>query len=996
MKKTILLILFAFLFAAPTEASQGVDLTTAQYLSATSPASGSDLTTSDGGAFILRLRDLPTSPAGDKTIMEMTGFMRVYVASGTNNIVLDPARVGEPNVTLATGGRTAGFLVIGQNSSQFYTPAGLSMWHVYFWDETGANKLEATQAVVSKATYDLTSKAIAFGARVGGTEQSGIYLDHIDWSKSLWPAYHQHPVPRVPGSPLDTLYMRWGLESVYTGESGHALSAFSLTANGSPSFTAFPNVNPVADPSATATNQSLVKVILDGSKSWDIDHQTIKSITATGFTWAFVSKPGGAATPTITCASCEVTTLTGVDTVGSYTYSLTVTDELGNASSATNVSVTVAALTAVASASRTSVYVGEPVVFESRTSAGVAQGPLSGSGQEGRWGAEWDFGDSRGSYSAAKIPAPTHSFLTPGVYTVTLTTRNHNSQTATDTETITVTAFPTTFTSTIDVASGGDIQAAINTAAAATGNIRIRLAQGGTYTLGATLQLKEKVDANWILITSAGTADGTWPAANTRVGSSESTLMAKIQVTSSNHSILSTQPGVSVQHYKFHGIEFYSSQASSGLGMIVLGDSASDASATLYQDQQSKVPKYFIFDQCYIHADPANTKQNIRGFYLHTDDIAILNSTVDEIKSTSQSAGIAILNGSGPVMVLNCYVAATGENIFSGGSMPPITTAVPRYTVWGNYIVKYDKWDARSGSYIGQGSGFNWDIENLLEFKNAEQSIIDGNVFDRSWVQGTQPGEALNFNTIIDSGTGRKLEWFQVSNNKFLNVGRGLSALRAREETVGIAGRWFLFENDLFYKVGEILDDPAASGHGFFWIGPVGLWLNHVTVDSAGNPLMMTTSTDTADGGGQAGLLTVVNSHFRYGARGFFGGAAHGTNAFDRTAGEWDVREVTLVGLDSDVDGAAPSGDYPSGGGTNIYTVTAANYSAQFTDYAGGDLSIANTSPSYQQGTDGTSHGVNMTTLNAAISGAVSGVWTTPEPKGLHGGFKGRGGFKIR
>lgn len=997
MKKLLLLALLLCL-APQSFGAQGVSLTTSQYLSGTTPSSGSNLAATAGGAFILRLRNIPSNPSGDKTIMELAGFMRVYVASGTQNIVLQPARAGEPTVTLNTGGRTSGFLVVGQYADVSYIPLARSFWHIYFWDEQNANKLTATQAVVDRSTYNLTSKALSVGATVSGTEKSGIFSDRVAWSRSVWIQHHEPPIVRDSTYPQDTFYAQWELEGGYTA-TGAGEAQFSLAGQGSPGFSTYPNAAPVADPSATVSNQGLEKVLLDGSQSYDVDNQTTLAIAPPSHSWALVSKPSGAATPTITCATCEVTYLTGVNTAGSYTYSLTVTDDQSASSAAVNVTVTVASVSASISASRTSVHVGEPIVFDGRSSTGYGQGPLTGSGQEGHWGLEWDFGDAIGSYSQAKIPSPSHAYLAPGIYTVTLTARNHNNQSATATQVITVTPFPRSFPTSLSPTLTCDLQCTLDAAAAATGNVEIVLAQGGVYTLTSALVAKEKVDSGWILIRSAGTSNVSWPAANVRVGAAQSSLMAKIQVTSGNHSALQTEAGVSVQHYKFWGVEFYSSQSSSGLGLLVLGDTAADGSAAtgLYQDTESKAPRYWIFDQVYVHADPSTTKQCIRGLYLNSSEATVSNSTIDEIKSENQSQGITIVNGNGPLMVLNNYVAATGENIFTGGAMPVFAAVAPRYTVWGNYIVKHAKWDSRDGSYIGTSlSSSNWDVENLLEFKTAEQSIIDGNVFDRSWVQGSQPGEALNFNNVVGGGTGRKLEWLQISNNKFFNVGQGVGTLRAREDTPGIVGRWFLFENDLFYKTGAILDDPASSGKGFRLIGPVGLWLNHVTMDSTATPFEMTTANDASGGVGKLQEVFIFNSHFRHNNYGIWG-VAFGTQGFTNTTGEYDMRENTLVGLDA---GGATSSQYPSGGGTNIYSITDANYTSQFVNYAGGDLTIVSGSSSYNAGTDGKSHGVDTTALSSATAGASNGVWpgvggATPAAVKARGKVKLRGRLKA-
>ena len=85
-------------------------------------------------------------------------------------------------------------------------------------------------------------------------------------------------------------------------------------------------------------------------------------------------------------------------------------------------------------------------------------------------------------------------------------------------------------------------------------------------------------------------------------------------------------------------------------------------------------------------------------------------------------------NGPGPVPIENNYLEAAGENIMFGGTRPGIPNLVPSdITIRRNQLSKPLAWMAQA-----------WTVKNLLEFKNAQNVLVEGNTIENNWAAGQQ------------------------------------------------------------------------------------------------------------------------------------------------------------------------------------------------------------------------------------------------------------------
>src|SRR2546426_699810 len=301
--------------------------------------------------------------------------------------------------------------------------------------------------------------------------------------------------------------------------------------------------------------------------------------------------------------------------------------------------------------------------------------------------------------------------------------------------------------SVINVAAGGDFQAALN--AAAPGSI-IVLQAGATYVGNFTLPPKSAT--GWIYIQSS--ALSSLPPASTRVSPAQATLMPKI-VTPNSSSALTAAAGA--HHYRVIGVEITGTLA--------------DTSTTQYNLVALTSGTDFVFDRCYIHGTPTgNYKQ---GIQLNSARTAVIDSYLSDFHSTVQDAqAIISWNTPGPIKIVNNYLEGSGENVIFGGADPSSPDFIPSdIEIRRNYFFKPLSWRVGDPSY----AGIHWVVKNLLELKNAQRVLIDGNLFENNW-QDAQGGTAILFTVRNQDGTA---PWSIVADVTFTNnivrhVGEGI------------------------------------------------------------------------------------------------------------------------------------------------------------------------------------------------------------------------------
>ena len=377
------------------------------------------------------------------------------------------------------------------------------------------------------------------------------------------------------------------------------------------------------------------------------------------------------------------------------------------------------------------------------------------------------------------------------------------------------TTYPTFDGVTLTVAAGGDFQQALRRARP--GDV-IELEAGAVYDGPFVLPRKEPGRdgaARWILIRSAA-PPGALPPEGRRVDPTHAESMATLQAT--QDPVVSAEPGAS--HYRFEGIRIRPATTGGSLAArwvywarsVAAGverDDRPPADAPFLYNLVSlgteearieDLPHHIVFDRCYLHGDPVVGAR--RGIALNSRHTAIVNSYLADFKEVGfDSQAILGWNGPGPFKIANNYLEAAGENLMFGSAVPRIDGLVPAdIEIRGNLFAKPLGWKIDHPTY----EGTPWSVKNLLELKNAERVLIEGNVLEYNWPHA-QNGFAVLFTVRNQHGD---VPWATVRdvtfrNNLLRHIGSGINVLGLDDNGhPSRKTRRLVMDNNLFLSVG--------------------------------------------------------------------------------------------------------------------------------------------------------------------------------------------------
>src|SRR5262245_29514968 len=210
---------------------------------------------------------------------------------------------------------------------------------------------------------------------------------------------------------------------------------------------------------------------------------------------------------------------------------------------------------------------------------------------------------------------------------------------------------------TINVAAGGDVQAAIEQARP--GDV-IKLQAGATFT--GNFRLPSKSGSEWIVIRSSA-ADADLPPPGTRITPAKNAMMPKL-ISPNADPVVYTDEGA--HHYRFIGVEFGVAAGKDIYNMIAFGAD---------QTSLAKTPHDLIIDRCYIHGNDAGNVR--RGVMLNCARAAVIDSYISNCHGEGfDTQAICGWNGSGPFKIVNNYLEGAGENVMFGGAKPSIRNLI--------------------------------------------------------------------------------------------------------------------------------------------------------------------------------------------------------------------------------------------------------------------------------------------------------------------------------
>ena len=499
---------------------------------------------------------------------------------------------------------------------------------------------------------------------------------------------------------------------------------------------------------------------------------------------------------------------------------------------------------------------------------------------------------------------------------------------------------------TITVNAGGDLQAAIN---AAQPGDTIALQPGAVWT--GNYKLPAKSGTGTITIRSAA-ADSSLPPAGTRITPAYASLLPKIK---SNQNGPAFKTSGAANNWRLLFLEFAPAVSNASANLVEFGTAGSS------QSTLSVVPQHLVMDRCYLHGDASWGQR--RGLALNSGDTQVINSYFADFKGVSQDTqAIASWNGPGPYLIENNYLQAAGENILFGGTDPSIPNLIPTgIKLLRNYITKPTAWMTQS-----------WTVKNLVEFKSAEDVLVEGNTIENNWAAGQQ-GYSILMTPRNQSGTApwTHVQHVTVQNNIIRHVAAafnicGYDNLATSEQTTDI-----IIRNNLVYDVSTAwgtTNNPAPARFAIIGGGPKNITIDHNTIDSNGSSTIFLYGGFSLTGvqiyGFQAtNNLLRDNSYAIYGDK--YGEGLAGLNFY---APNFLVNYNAFGGGQPKL--------YPTG--NDFPTMT--QWLADFVNVGSANYQLVSTSLSNNAASDGKDIGVDFTELNAALNASSSMPVTSPTP----------------
>lgn len=479
------------------------------------------------------------------------------------------------------------------------------------------------------------------------------------------------------------------------------------------------------------------------------------------------------------------------------------------------------------------------------------------------------------------------------------------------------------------VVSGGDLQAAID--AAAPGD-ELRLEGGATFKGPFTLP-KKTGDA--VIVIRSDVPDSELPPPGQRIDPSYASKLAKIVVPANVGSAIGTAAGA--HHYRLVGLEVSPEPGAYATNVIDFGSGAkSDAD----------LPHHLVIDRCLVRGDPAAGAR--RGVALNSRDTGIVDSWFADFKEQgADSQAIAGWGGPGPFKIVNNHLEGAGENVMFGGADPAIQNVVPSdITICRNHIVKPTAWKSLS-----------WSEKNLFELKNARRVLLAGNVLENNWADA-QIGFAIVLTPRNQDGSApwSTVEDLTIVYNVIRHTASGIAIAGEDDNHPSQQQQRVLIQNNLLDDVNR--DVWGGDGRVFQMTAPakpsVKVKIDHNTATRAGNACLV--MGDSVVVGQEARFTNNIVAKGDYGA--FGSGKGEGTGALAFFLPGVVFEKNAIVG--------ATAASYPAG---NFFPASMADVG--FSDFAGGDFSLAASSSLKAKGSDGEDLGADFAGLGSAIAGVV-------------------------
>lgn len=537
---------------------------------------------------------------------------------------------------------------------------------------------------------------------------------------------------------------------------------------------------------------------------------------------------------------------------------------------------------------------------------------------------------------------------------------------------------------TTTVSSGGDLQAALNNANCGD---TIQLQAGATFTGAFTFPAKSCDENHWIIVRTSAD-DSLLPAEGSRLTpcysgvsslpgrpplncASTKIVTAKLLLASGDLGPVIFASGAG--YYRLIGLEI---TRTSGSGFV-----SSLASVT-----NNGTASNLIFDRVWMHGTAQDDTN--RGLWLQGGTyISAIDSYYSDFHCVSITGACsdsqAIAGGigappMGPYKISDNFLEASGENVMFGGGAATGTPTDIQITQ--NHMFKPLTWMQGQAGYVGGANGNPFVVKNLLELKNAQRVLIDGNLMDDAWGGFSQSGFAIVVGAKDQSSGGGNVcpicetTDITIRYTSISHVGAGLQLANALSDSGGaaLAGERYSVHdividdiNPQLYKgSGEFAQVSTSAGAPLLQ----SVTINHITSFPPSTMLMVG---DQVPISGAMMNFTFTNSLVSAATYPVWSTGEGGS----ANCAYHDVPLTTFLACFTDSTFATnafiapPSGSmWPAG---NFFPASPAV--VQFTNYNGGNggnYQLLPSSPYRNKGTDGKDLGADISALNAEIAGA--------------------------
>jgi Putative Ig domain len=253
-------------------------------------------------------------------------------------------------------------------------------------------------------------------------------------------------------------------------------------------------------------------------------------------------------------------------------------------------------------------------------------------------------------------------------------------------------------------------------------------------------------------------------------------------------------------------------------------------------------------------------------------------------------------------------------------------------------------------------SATKWSVKNVFELKNAQDVLIEGNVFENVWIAG-QSGYAIGFTPRNQSGTApwSVVQRVEFRNNLVRHAAGAVNILGHDSPNISQQTNHVTIENNVFYDISA----TWGSGSRLFLIGDGvdSLVIDHNTADTSDSSILYLYGASSPETNMR--YTNNMSAHNSYGVIG-------------------DTIGIGLPAIAVYLPGGVFAGNVLAGGNaasypTGNYFPSVAVWQAQFVDFAHTNYHLLSSSRYKNAGTDGKDLGANVDAIDAWVANATSG-----------------------